>query len=343
MKIFVSWSGELSHEVALFLKDWLPNVIQTVDLYVSSEDIDKGARWFAEVGAELADAQFGIVCLTRENMQAPWVLFEAGAISKTVNQSRVIPLLIDLSPSDLKGPLVQFQAATVTEPDVKRLTKTINAYSETPLRDAQLDKIFSKWWPDLEVFLREVTSTLEQADTRKTERSERELIEEVLQHVRAIARALPSIRRTPNSTSRKSVYLPNPLVAKIGRGLEDRGKPLLAAALEGAQKVTLEGDELRVEFVPESKHLCDALRRPESMKLLREVASTAIGGSVGVRITVRDAADNSEVQIDVEQLREMAEQHPAIQQLIKTFRAEIVEVRDNNNDQPRRSDDSSND
>jgi arsenate reductase-like glutaredoxin family protein len=337
MKIFVSWSGDLSHQVALFLKEWFPNVIQTVDLYVSSEDIDKGARWFAEVGTELAEAQFGIVCLTKENMQAPWVLFEAGAISKTVNQSRVIPLLIDLSPPDLKGPLVQFQAATVTEPDVKKLTKTINEYSENPLRDAQLDKIFSKWWPDLEQFLREVTSTLDQTDTRKNQRSERELIEEVLQHVRAIARALP------NSMSQKSVYTPRSFAGKIRRGLEDRGKPLLAAALEGAQKVTLEGDELHVEFTPAAKHLCDALRKPESMRILRDAAIGVIGRNVGVSIIITEVADNFEEQEELTQLRERAEQHPAVQQLLKTFRSEIVEVRAADDDQPRLSSDSFND
>ena len=49
MKVFLSWSGELSHKVALAFREWLPNVIQSIEPYVSSEDIDKGARWSAEM------------------------------------------------------------------------------------------------------------------------------------------------------------------------------------------------------------------------------------------------------------------------------------------------------
>lgn len=93
MKVFISWSGDVSRRAAMALKDWLPNVIQTVDPFVSSENIQKGARWFTDVGAELEAAKFGIICLTPDNLTAPWLLFEAGALSKSLSQSRVSPLL----------------------------------------------------------------------------------------------------------------------------------------------------------------------------------------------------------------------------------------------------------
>lgn len=79
MKVFISWSGKVSQDVALILKDWLPSVIQRVNPYVSSEDIQKGTNWNRDISKELESTDFGIICLTKGNAKAPWINFEAGA------------------------------------------------------------------------------------------------------------------------------------------------------------------------------------------------------------------------------------------------------------------------
>lgn len=61
MKLFLSWSGETSHKVALVFRDWLPSVLQYIEPYVSSEDIDKGARWSTDIAHELEDSSYGII------------------------------------------------------------------------------------------------------------------------------------------------------------------------------------------------------------------------------------------------------------------------------------------
>lgn len=151
MKVFVSWSGEASHAMAKALKDWLPNVIQAVDVFLSSEDIAKGSQWFAELGKELDESEFGILCLTRANLRAPWVLYEAGALGKRFGQARVVPLLLDLTMPELQGPLAHFNAAEADRDEIAKVVKAINAaLGPDGLKETQLAKVLKTWWPDLE-------------------------------------------------------------------------------------------------------------------------------------------------------------------------------------------------
>jgi hypothetical protein len=125
------------------------------------------------------------------------------------------------------------------------------------------------------------------------------------------------------------------LAGRIKRGLEERGKPLLAVAFEGARRVRIEGDEVRVEFAPEAKHLCDTMKRSENLRLLREVCCEVLGRGVGAFATVKapgegedDApAPEDDARREQRLLRARAEAHPVVQKVLKTFRAEIVDVR----------------
>src|SRR5579863_4546010 len=110
MDIFISWSKDRSRKAAEALHGWLPLVINAIKPWLSANDIDKGARWSADVASRLEKARFGIICLTPGNLHSDWILFEAGALSKTLQNSRVCPLLFGLQPADVKGPLAQFQA-----------------------------------------------------------------------------------------------------------------------------------------------------------------------------------------------------------------------------------------
>lgn len=197
MKVFISWSGELSHVVALLLKEWLRHVIQVVEPYVSSEDIEKGSRWFTDIDTNLENCNFGIVCLTRENMTKPWILFEAGAISRTINHSRVTPLLIDISPADLSGPLSQFQATNFRETEMLKLTKDIARQLNDPrFDDALIDESFYKWWSDLHEGVMQSVESSKGTEPREERRSDREILEELLQLTRNLTQ-LASIPPSP--------------------------------------------------------------------------------------------------------------------------------------------------
>ena len=83
MKVFLSWSGDRSRLVAEALRDWLPDIINAVDPWMSTE-IDKGTPSMQEIAAALKDCAFGIICVTPGNKLTPWINYEAGALSKAV-------------------------------------------------------------------------------------------------------------------------------------------------------------------------------------------------------------------------------------------------------------------
>ena len=91
--------------------------------------------------------------ITPENTEAPWLLFEAGALSKNLDRSKVCPLLFgDIEPTDIKGPLEQFQAAKFGKAEVKRVLKMVNTEmgGEMALGSDVLDSVFEMWWPKLD-------------------------------------------------------------------------------------------------------------------------------------------------------------------------------------------------
>jgi hypothetical protein len=144
-------SGELSKQVAEVLRDWLPNLLQFVEPWMSKHDIESGAVWFDEISKELSDTGVGVLCLTPENLEAPWVLFEAGALFKGLTKNRVCPLLIGLRATDEKPPLSQLNLTVADREGMLSMMKTINAQAEEKkLPDDRLQKAFDKWWDEFD-------------------------------------------------------------------------------------------------------------------------------------------------------------------------------------------------
>lgn len=193
-KVFISWSGPLSQRLGEALRNWLPSALQFVKPYFSPEDIEKGAKWGSEISKELETSNIGVICLTRDNTEKPWILFEAGALSKSLEKSRVCTLLFDVDPTDVKGPLTSFQATRFIREDFKRLVTMINAAGgdsrlETPI----FESVFEMWWPRLE---EEVTTILKSSDNteKKARRSERDILEELLELTRMNSSRTPRLR-----------------------------------------------------------------------------------------------------------------------------------------------------
>ena len=178
MEVFISWSGNRSEKVAEALRDWLPNVIQSVRPFMSESDINRGSRWSDDLATHLQDAKFGLICLTQENLKAPWMLFEAGALSKSIENTRVVPYLYRVSLAQLEGPLAQFQAAVADKVSTLEVMKSINgALEENGLDSARLESAFEAWWPQLQGTLNDIPETTEETPPPRTDR---DILEEIL-------------------------------------------------------------------------------------------------------------------------------------------------------------------
>jgi TIR domain len=155
MKIFISWSGDLSEELGGKLRDWLPQVIQRVEPYFTPKDIDKGARWITDVTNGLLESRLGVICVTPDNMESAWIMFEAGAISTRFSQNKICPIVFGMRRNELRGPLFQFQAVEFDKGQIRGLVQSINEeLGDDQLSEGALEVAFEKWWPDLDESIR---------------------------------------------------------------------------------------------------------------------------------------------------------------------------------------------
>lgn len=197
MKVFISWSGKQSQHAAKALREWLPCVINAVKLYVSSEDIEKGSRWGVEIAKELESSTYGILCLTAENLKSPWMHFEAGALARSLQVGRVSPILVGIKPTDVSGPLAQFQATSCRREEIWQLVAELNrALGSEATAEPILQKRFEMFWPNLDSALKRVGTMArsKRVAPRKTE----DLLDEIL----GLLRDQQKLLRSPDGFSR---------------------------------------------------------------------------------------------------------------------------------------------
>lgn len=192
MDIFISWSGTRSRKVAELLKGWLKCVIQAANPWVSAHDIDRGTVWFSTIAEKLSRTKFGIICLTQENKNQPWILFEAGAIAKGVAANHVCTLLIGLEPTEVENPLAQFNHTVAGQrQSMWELVRTINKQlQDEALPEQILTNVFGTYWPQFDKAYRKILS--EEVVTPE-KRSQEDLLSEILSTVRSVGRQLQQV------------------------------------------------------------------------------------------------------------------------------------------------------
>lgn len=242
--LFISWSGSMSQAVAAALRDWLPSVIQAVKPWLSSADLEKGVRWSTVLSEKLERTDVGIICLTPDSLGAPWMLFEAGALSKSVQNARVFPYLVGIESRNVKGPLTQFQLTRADKDDTAKLLSSINGVlGDSALSEKQLEKSFEVWWPVLEEQLRDILKAGgEQAAPPK--RSQEEILEEILSIVRGLAREQEEQQREAEMGRIREKLLSVVLGGAGGQLKGDNVRSFVRRAVSQADEETLRTNEL---------------------------------------------------------------------------------------------------
>ena len=153
MRLFLSWSGSLSHQVAIELREWFRIILPTIEPFVSTEDIRKGGHWSTLLAHNISQSDRGIVCVTKSNFENPWLQYETGALQQSHQEPVVYTLLIDAIRAErLYGnPLSLFQHTKFEREDFRRLVGSLNNDLSVGARSvADLDDVFEQYWPRLE-------------------------------------------------------------------------------------------------------------------------------------------------------------------------------------------------
>jgi DNA polymerase-3 subunit gamma/tau len=124
------------------------------------------------------------------------------------------------------------------------------------------------------------------------------------------------------------------MVDQIKAALERKKRRMLIAALDAASRLEFEDDDLLIEFAPEAKHSRDTLAKSDNAKALREACSEVCGRDIGIRFAIKDGASGNDAPLSPEeeerrskkQTRQAAAQNPTVQQILRAFGGEIVDI-----------------
>jgi hypothetical protein len=280
-QVFISWSGDGSREVGQALRDWLPHLFNFISIWISTEDLNKGTRWLSEIVKELQASQFGVVCLTQGNLENPWILFEAGAISN-LPQSRVFTLLHGVEPAQVRPPLGMFNHTTSRREDIQRMITSLNGeLGEMRVPGELLASAFEKFWPDLERRLRDihVQGPAVAAAAVQQPQNQTEIINEILTVVRDTSRSLAGIVSSDRREQTESRRIRDIVMSRFSEKLRELGVRYqqMGMPVEVSGGITIKLDEREIEVpIGDAADFVDGIIKPvDFLKLIGTSAPSA--------------------------------------------------------------------
>ncbi|MEW8192673.1 MAG: hypothetical protein AB2793_03115 [Candidatus Thiodiazotropha sp.] len=145
MKLFLSWSGHETGNFAMAFKPWVRRCVNQITPWVSSDpsDLSKGQDDYSRILEAAQSADACISFITEQNINSPWLLFEAGLFYGKSPRGTLYTILCgNLSHESLKEkghPLSNIYHAYMTEKDITDLLLSLN-YDHNILDDESIIK-----------------------------------------------------------------------------------------------------------------------------------------------------------------------------------------------------------
>jgi hypothetical protein len=152
LPVFISWSLPLGEQIGSILRDWLNEVVPSIKPWFSGEDIETGKFWQLELLKSLDRSTVGIVIVTPASANRPWLNFEAGRLSSSIESGGgvVMPLLVNMELSDITGtPLSTLNTVTFNESGVWKIVKAIHERTGNDMSTSMLKNLFDLQWAEL--------------------------------------------------------------------------------------------------------------------------------------------------------------------------------------------------
>lgn len=178
---------------------------------MSDLDIRAGENWERQLSETLETADCGILVLTKDNHNAPWVVFEAGVLSKSARLQLVIPYRVDLPLSEVAAPLARLQGVDADLNGTKKLIETLNSVLLKPVPSDRVHTLIEALWPQLRTKI--VTASKEVKSNVAAHRSTEDYLLEIL----GLLRTRPSQQSSGPPGHNAPVTVANTIASEITR------------------------------------------------------------------------------------------------------------------------------
>lgn len=168
-------------------------------------------------------------------------MFEAGEISKS-SDSYVCTFLTGISsPTEIIGLLSSFQHTRFQKDEILKLLKTINSRIKESkggksLNHKALDDVFEIFYPKLESRIKEILEISPSKETENHIRSERELLEEIVESQRSLKEKINDLWTNKDIDGIVDQYITNYLIGKSINEYEIIDEPHLSNFAEKLAK-----------------------------------------------------------------------------------------------------------